>query len=118
MKRRTISIAAMTVSHAVVTILLTITLLNASPDAIDDPENRIHTILKVQQVLLWPVFRPFMILDSRWFHDYFAGFMGIVPFLLNSLSWAITLLILWEWIQHKIRPNKQIQAIAAERGSA
>ncbi len=49
----------------------------------------------VAEILLWPLFAPLADWGGPWTNSVFAGLLGYVPLLLNSVIWAFAIVFAW-----------------------
>jgi hypothetical protein len=106
MKRRIIEIAAITLIHAALSMVVFLRDFSLGMRRFDtgaDPTTLERVIHTTSQILFLPLFTPFVRHGGNMFHQVFGGILGYVPLLLNSLVWGTAIWITWELIQRRRR---------------
>jgi len=95
MNRRIPTIVGVAVLHFALTVFLFISSFHIVMDPGDPPATTYQTIAApVAHVLMWPVFVP--LCAHTPVGRLFPGLLGYIPMFINSLVWAIPLVLIFE----------------------
>ena len=100
--KRLFAIILITIGHATVTLILFLRHFGMGMSRFEAPTpitSQERVLGGIVEVLMWPVFAPLTHWGGKWANNLFPGLLGYIPFLLNSLVWA--LVVVWFW--RKIR---------------
>jgi hypothetical protein len=102
--RPALIVGGITLGHAVLSFVLFMASVGATMGRLDTGEaatagERIFGT--VAEILLWPLFAPLADWGGRSVDAIFPGVLGYLPLLLNSLLWALAIVIAWRWLRRR-----------------
>lgn len=96
--RTALIVGGLTLGHAALSFVLFIASFGSTMSRFDTGQAASageRLLETVAEILLWPIFAPLAHWGGRSVNALFPGVLGYVPLLLNSLLWALAIVLLW-----------------------